>query len=215
VVPPTSPCGTQTTCYTAPCGNRTQAMPSKQTQQYERFQAHPGGFTWNGRSFRFDQIRHVFFSSMKDLDDETEAATLVLTLESGDRIPLSFEGLASYFSRHIANLRHLHAYLSYQSFQHRLERYLGELRHAGFFTYERCRFYPRTKIVFGNKEIPVRTTRLRKGHGFVELRKRDRTIFDTLKHRLHFAPFPRFRTETDTDVIFHLLDKLFGQRWKR
>ena len=190
-------------------------MASSQTRQYEQFQAHPRGFFWKGANFGFDQIRHVFFSSMYDDEESREAATLVITLDSGLKIPLTFDGLRSYFSRHIANLKHLHEFLSYQSFTYRLNRYLGEIGQHGFFTYDGCLFYPRTKIVCGAKEIPVRAAKLRKGDGFVELRKKNRTFLDTLKHRLHLSPFPRFSTETDSDVIFHLLDKLFGQRWKR
>jgi hypothetical protein len=190
-------------------------MASAQSRQYEQFQAHPRGFNWRGADFGFEQIRNLFFSCVEDEEEGREAAALVITVDSGVKIPISFDGLSSYFARHIANLKHLYEFLSHQSFTHRLNRYLGEIGQSGFFTYDGCLFYPRTKIVCGANEIPVRATKLRKGNGFVELRKKNRSVLDTLKHRLHLSPFPRFSTETDSDVIFHLLDKLFGQRWKR
>jgi hypothetical protein len=152
---------------------------------------------------------------MRDDEDGTDAATLVITTDAGSKIPLGFEGVTSYFARHIANLKHLHAFLSYQSFSYRVERYLEEVKAQGFFTYDNCRFYPRRSIVCGSKEIPVGAAKLRKGNGFIELRKKDRTFLDDVKHRLHLSRWPRISTENDGDVIFHLLDKLFGQRWKR
>ena len=135
-----------------PSASTRNSMPSPQSRQYEQFQAHPNGFRWRGADFNFNQIRHIFFSAMRDAEDGTDAATLVITVDSGSKIPLGFEGVTSYFARHIANLKHLHAFLSYQSFSHRVERYLEELKAHGYFTYDNCRFYPRRSIVCGSKE---------------------------------------------------------------
>jgi hypothetical protein len=190
-------------------------MPSSPTYAYRQFQAHAQGFCWQGEDFGFDQITHLFFSwGARGRDGRrsyrSEAATLRITVNAGETIVLNFKSRSGRPSENIANLRHLYVHLSYQSFPHRLERYKREVKERGYFSYEGYQFHPPGKIVRRSQEFPVRATKFRKGPGYVELRKKQLTFLDLLKREY----CPRFNTQNDTDVIFHLLNEEFGLRWK-
>lgn len=46
------------------------------------------------------------------------------------------------------------------------------------------------------------------------MRKKDFGMLDKIKREVSVTKIPQFSTVTDTDVIFHLLEKHMGLRWK-
>lgn len=198
-----------------------------QTKQYKQFQVvDPDGFLWKGEHLAFDSIRHLFFKWIKTIQrqnfvkvGEPEEAHILITLVDARTIHLSFDEQTILFGfntdkkRDIDNLKQLYVYLLEKSFEHRLAFYLRELHEKGYFEYDDCRFYPKERIIFfGNIAFPLATSHFLKGNGYVELKKREMTFTDKVKSGLGLAP--QFNTQTDPDVIFVLLDRLFGLRWK-
>ena len=201
-------------------------MPLFEKRQYEHFQAHPSGFVWKGTNFRFDQIVGLFFTRVQTTQrlnfvkvGVANSAALSITVESGQKITLDFDEAGFFYgwnsdkTKDLSNLKDVYLYLAEHSFPHRLARYLKELEENGYFTHDECRFYPRDKIVFRSKEFPLAATDFFRGYGYIEMRKRNFTMLDKIKREVSLTKIPQFNTQTNTDVIFHLLDKLFGLRW--
>ncbi len=203
-------------------------MPLFEKRQYKHFQAHPEGFVWQDTMFRFEQIVGLFFSRTITTQrmnfvkvGEAESAALKITTDTGKKIILDFDEAGFFYgwnsdkTKDISNLRDLYLYLAEHSFSHRLARYLKELKANGYFTHDECRFYPRDKVVFRSKEFPIGSTSFLKSYGYIVMRKKDYGILDKIRQEVSFTKIPQFNTQTNTDVIFYLLEKFFGLTWSR
>lgn len=194
--------------------------------QYNVFQVTADGFIHKGSSYRFDEITNLFFSRVMTTQrmnfvkvGEAESAYLHITLSSGKKIKLSFDesslfmGLNFNKQKDIKNLIDLYAFLAEKTFANRVRPYLQQINERGYFEHDECRFYPRDKIVFRNKEFPIRSSQFLKGYGYIELRPKDYGLVNKIMREISLTKLPQFSTQTDSDVIFYLLEKHFGLKW--
>jgi hypothetical protein len=196
--------------------------------QYKKFSVEENGFNFKGEFHDFNNIAHIFFTRIHTTQSmnfvkvgEADSSYLHITLDSGKKIKLSFDeagiflGFNSNKQTDLKNLTDLYIFLSEKSFQKRISKHIKDIKDKGYFIYDECYFYPaQKKIVFRNKEFPVETSSFLKGYGYIELRKKDFGFLDKVKREVSLTKTPQFNTQTDTDVIFTLLDQYFGLRWK-
>jgi hypothetical protein len=86
---------------------------------------------------------------------------------------------------------------------------------AGYWLYDECYFYPHKKVVFRGRDFDAGKDSFLRSYGNIELRKKDYGVLDKLKREVSLTKIPQFSTLTDTDVIFHMLDKHMGLRWNK
>ena len=194
---------------------------------HKQFQLTDDGFVWKGECLGFDSIRHLAFAWIRTTQrsnfvkvGEPEEAQLLITLNDGRRVFLRIDeqtilfGLNVDRKEDIQGLKDLYLHLLSTSFEYRMEHYLRELRDKGYFTYDECRFCPEERtIYFRRRAFPVGTCNFLKGNGYVEIKEKEMTFLDKVKRELLSWKVPQFNTQTDPDVIFLLLDRLFGLRW--
>ncbi len=196
--------------------------------QYEKLQVEENGFSYEGEFHEFNDIAHIFFTRINTSQrlnfmkvGDVDSSYLYLTLVSGKKIKLSFDeagifiGFNSDKKTDLKNLTDIYLFLSEKSFKERMDRYIKEIETEGYFLYDKCRFYPsERKIIFRSKEYPIDSSSLLKGAGYIELRKKEFGFLDKLKREVSLTKTPQFNTQTDSDVIFSLLDHYFKLRWK-
>ena len=196
-----------------------------ETDRYNAFQITADGFNYKGSSYLFDEISHLFFSHVLTTQrlnfvkvGQPESAYLHIILSSRKKLKLSFDEFSFWMGfnfnkkKDIKNLVHLYAFLAKKTFANRLEHYLRQISENGYFVYDNCRFYPNNKIVFRKKEFPVKSSSFMKRCGYVGMRPKS-GIVDKIIWEMSIINLPQFNTETDPDIIFHLLEKYLGLKW--
>lgn len=73
-------------------------------------------------------------------------------------------------------------------------------------------FYPHP-LVFKDKEFPIQSSSFLKGYGYIEMRPKDYGLMNKVLREVTFTKIPQFNTQTDSDVIFYILDEYFGLKW--
>lgn len=194
--------------------------------QYRAFHTDGDSLHYKGVRYALSDIAHIEFANVLTTHSvnlvetgKTASAALRIVLHSGRAINLSFDewSLLNWFrsktKEDIGNLNALYQFLATKTFAQRLQFYMAQVSQRGYFEYDECKFYPGDKIVFRRKEFPIRSSSFLKGSGYVELRPKNWTILDKIKREASFTKIPQFNYVTDTDVIFHILERSFGLGW--
>lgn len=174
----------------------------------------------------FDEIKHLFFRQVHIIQKlnfstvgEADKSELVITLLNNKKLRISIDESGILFinknkQAELSNLKDFYLCLAQQSFHIRLLHYRKEIEEKGYFEYDGCRFYPANRIIlFRDIAFPRDTSEFLLGQGYIEMRKKHRTTWDKVKKGLSLTKLPRFCVNTDTDIIFFLLEKYFGMRW--
>jgi hypothetical protein len=195
-------------------------------KQSRKFQRTDDGFVYKGTHHALSEIQHLFFNRVVTTQrmnfvkmGEAESALLLVTLRDGQKIKLSFDeaGLFMGFNSNkkddIQFLIDLYLDFANKTFQQRAEQYLTQVQYTGYFVYDGCKFYPRDKIVFKDKEFPIQSSSFLKSYGYIEMRPKDYGLMNKVLREVTFTKIPQFNTQTDSDVIFYILDEHFGLKW--
>jgi hypothetical protein len=193
--------------------------------QFKEFNLNGNSFSYKGKTYSSNNIRHIglyrAITSHKVNFIETgktEEVHIYLTMNGGQEVRISVDEQGFFFkkdkSSQIKTLVEFYSYLSYITFDRRVDFYESQIKSNGCFIYDRCSFYPNDKIVFMGREFSLESTSFLRGYGYVEIRKKDYGILDKIKREVSLSKIPQFSTIVDTDVIFHLLDKHFSLRWE-
>jgi len=192
--------------------------------KFKDFNLSGNSFTWNNRTYDVNTINHIgFYRAITTHKTnfyetgKTEKATLTLTLNNGQTVSISIDEQGIFWnknrSQQIQSLADFYGYLMQVTFDRRLKFYEDQIERNGYWLYDECYFYPHKKVVFRGKDFDVGADSFLRSYGNVELRKKDYGVLDKLKREVALTKIPQFRTLTDTDVIFHMLDKHMGLRW--
>lgn len=194
-----------------------------QNSQYKKFYIAEDreSLNYKGTVYKFSDITHLYFShsitrhSINLIETgKTEDVFLKIFLANGRSIKLAFTEIYKSKTReNLDNLISLYQFIAENTFNQRLQLYLCQVQKYGYFEYDECKFYPNDKIVFKNKSFPINSSSFLKGGGVIELRPKNWTIFDRIKRETTLTKIPQFCYETDSDVIFYILDKYFNLRW--
>lgn len=194
-------------------------------EKFKFFNLSRNAFSWKGKRYDIDTIKHIgFYRAITTHKTnfvetgKTEKAILSVTFNNGQTTKLSFDEDGLFWNkdktRKIQNLAEFYGYLSHITFDRRVKFYEEQIEREGFWTYDDCYFYPRKKVVFRGKDFDVFSSSFLRSYGCIEMRKKDFGILDKIKRGVSVTKIPQFSTVTDTDVIFHLLEKHMGLRWK-
>jgi hypothetical protein len=192
--------------------------------KFKDFNLSGNSFTWNNRTYDINAINHIgFYRAITTHKTnfvetgKTEKAILTLTLSNGQTVNMSIDEQGIFWNKNraqqIQSLADFYGYLMHVTFDRRLKFYEDQITQNGYWRYDECYFYPRKKIVFRGRNFDVGTDSFLRSYGNIELRKKDYGILDKLKREVSLTKTPQFSTLTDTDVIFHMLDKHMGLRW--
>ena len=193
--------------------------------KFKEFNLNGNSFTFKGRSYNTNDIRHIGFyravTTHKTNFIETgttEQVDIRLTMSGGQEVKISVDEQGIFFNKdksaQIKKVVEFYSYLSSVTFDRRLEFYESQIKRNGYFEYDQCYFYPHDKIVFRGRDFGLSSTSFLRGYGYVEMRKKDFGVLDKIKREVSLTKIPQFSTIIDTDVIFHLLDRHFSLRWK-
>ncbi len=196
----------------------------KITEKFKDFSLSGDSFSWKGQGYNISTIIHIgFYRSITTHKTnfvetgKTEKALLSLTFDNGQTLKLSFDEQGFFWNKdrtqEIKNLADFYSYLLQFTFERRVKLYEDQIKRDGYWMYENCHFYPRKKVVFRGKDFNVSSSSFLRSYGCIEMRKKDFGVLDKIKREVSITKIPQFSTVTDTDVIFHLLDKHMDLRW--
>ncbi len=200
------------------------ASRRKLLSQFREFNLNGNSFSFKGRTYRMNDIRHIGFYRAVTTHKtnfietgKTEQANIYLTMSGGQEVKISVDEQGVFFSKdksaQIKTVVEFYSYLSHVTFDRRVDFYESQIKRSGYFEYDECYFYPRKKIIFRGRDFDLSSTSFLRGYGYVEMKKKDFGILDKIKREVSLTKIPQFSTIIDTDVIFHLLDKHFSLRW--
>lgn len=195
------------------------------SEKFKDFNLSGNSFSWKGRAYDINAIIHVgFYRSITTHKTnfvetgKTEKAILTLTFSGGQTLNISIDEQGIFFNKNktqqIGTLADFYGFLLHVTFERRVRFYEEQIERNGYFVYDECYFYPHKKVVFRGRDFEVSTSSFLRSYGCIEMRKKDYGVLDKIKREVSLTKVPQFSTLTDTDVIFHLLDKYMGLRWK-
>lgn len=198
---------------------------AKLAEKFKDFNLSGNTFSWKGRAYDINAINHIgFYRAITTHKTnfvetgKTEKAILTLTFNSGQTLNISIDEQGIFFNKNrtqqIGTLADFYGFLLHVTFERRVKFYEEQIERNGYFVYDECYFYPHKKVVFRGRDFDVNTSSFLRSYGCIEMRKKDYGVLDKIKRELSLTKIPQFNTLTDTDVIFHLLDKHMGLRWK-
>ena len=199
---------------------------NKLYDKFKDFNLSGNSFSWNNRMYDINTINHIgFYRSVTTHKTnfvetgKTEKAILTLTLSNGQTVNVSIDEKGFFWNKNraqqIQSLADFYCYLMQVTFDRRLKFYEDQIERNGYWLYDECYFYPYKKVVIRGRDFDVSTDSFLRSYGNIELRKKDYGVLDKLKREVSLKKIPQFSTLTDTDVIFHLLDKHMGLRWNK
>ena len=205
----------------------TQARSSQPANfTFKKFRLEGDVIYWKEKSFPVSAIKHLFFKRVLTKQrvnlvkvGEAHSAHLTITMDGAEKINVSIDeatilmGWNRDKSHELKSIADIYLYLAKVTFEKRISLYVKQVADQGYFEYGGCRFYPKKKIVFRDKEFSLKDSSFLRSPGYVELRKKDFGLMDKVKREVSFTKIPQFNTQTDSDVIFTLLDYYFGLRW--
>jgi hypothetical protein len=181
------------------------------------------GFSHKEAKYLFSEVAHLFCSEKVTKTKLNVLITIGIassfsirvTFRNGHKIEILldeqgiFWGSNKDLSNEITELKKAVSEIYQATFAQRLEPFESEIAGKGFFTYDECRFYPNTKIVFRDKEFFLNNLSFR-NYGFaIELMPKNMSLMDKIIRANYPFKTPQFNTQTDHDVISHLLLKYF------
>lgn len=192
--------------------------------QFQEFNLNGNSFSLKGKSYSTKNIIHIGFHRAVTTHKtnfmetgKTEEVHIYLTMLGGQEVRISVNEQGVLLNRdkseQIKKVVEFHSYLSQVTFDKRVSFYETQIQKKGYFEYDKCYFYPPSKIIFHGQEFDMKTTSFFRRYGNVEMRKKDFGILDRIKREVSLSKIPQFNTLIDTDVIFHLLEKHFSLRW--
>jgi|ERR1039458_569785 hypothetical protein len=193
-------------------------------EKFKDFNLSGNSFSWKSRTYDINTINHIgFYRSITTHKTnfvetgKTEKAILTLTPSNGQTVNISIDEQGFLWNKNraqqIQTLADFYGYLTHVTFDRRLRFYEDQIERNGYWLYDECYFYPHKKVVFRGRDFDVQSSTFLRSYGSIELRKKDYGLLDKLKREVSLTKTPQFSTLTDTDVIFHILDKHMGLRW--
>ncbi len=178
-------------------------------------------FSYRSVVYRLGDVSHLYLRSVRSSVtlyflpiEVAERTKLRISFADGRIIRLRKSRLAKRRPGPEGNLVDLYAFLASRTFSQRIAPFDRQLAERGFFEYDNCRFYPRSRIVIRGREFPIEDSHFLKSYGFIEARLQRPYFHDKVRHFLDgVVPQLGFRTLWDTDVIFSLLERDFGLTW--
>jgi hypothetical protein len=186
-----------------------------------------GGFIYKDSKYLYSEVLHIYSSEILISQrvnvflkvGAANAYSVLIKLSSQREIKIIidestiFIGFTNDKSKEIDALKSAISQIQESSFDQRLSNYETQIKGKGYFSYDDCRFFPRDKIVFRNKEFLISESTLL-NYGFaIELRPKNYGWKEWLIRNNSPFKSPQFNIQTDTDVIFYLMEKYFGLRW--
>jgi len=206
--------------------NNIASDRSKIAEKFKDFSLVGNSFSWKSRAYDVNTINHIGFYRAVTTHKtnfietgKTEKAILTLTLSNGQTVNISIDEQGIFwrgnYAQKIQTLADFYGYLMHVTFDRRLKFYEDQIERNGHWQYDECYFYPHKKVVFRGRDFDVGTDSFLRSYGNIELRKKDYGVLDKLKREVSLTKTPQFNTLTDTDVIFHMLEKHMGLRWSK
>lgn len=196
-------------------------------KQYKDFQLYEDSFSYKDKVYDFANIKTIYFEWMNINQymnftkiQEAQKIDLKLYMLDGEKIRIAFDERGFWYGskekkkEDIDNLKEVYSFIAKKTFQNRHSNYLRQIEKNGFFEYGGCQFYPNNKIVFRGRDFLLNSSTFVNLGSWIEMRKKDWGLLNKVKRELTLTKLPSFETNEDTDVLFFLLDKLFGLRWK-
>lgn len=197
---------------------------NKLAEKFKDFNLSGKSFSWKNRTYDINTISHIgFYRAITTHKTnfvetgKTEKAILKLTLDNGQAVSISIDEQGILWNKNraqqIQTLADFYGFLMNVTFDRRVKFYEDQIERNGFWLYDECYFYPHRKVVFRGRDFDVTSSSFLRSYGYIEMRKKDFGVLDKIKREVSLTKIPQFNTTTDTDVIFHLLDKHMGLRW--
>jgi len=197
---------------------------NKLAEKFKDFSLQGHSFSYKGKAYDINGINHIGFYRAVTTHKtnfvetgKTEKVILTLTFSGGQNLNISIDEQGVFFnksrSQQIQSVADFYSYLSRVTFDRRVRSYESQIENNGYFVYDECYFYPKSRVVFRGRGFDIASTSFLRSYGVVEMRKKDFGFLDKIKREVSLTKIPQFNTATDTDVIFHLLEEHFGLTW--
>ena len=160
---------------------------------YKKFELGNSGITYKDEYHDFSDIKHLHFERVVTTErvnfvkvGEPERAILKIELLNGVIIKIKFSESTMFVGfnldkKHdIKNLLQLYIELSEKTFEYRLKQYINQITMEGFFIYDKCRFFPNSKIVIKNVGYVIEDCNFLKSPGYITVKKKNPTIMNKM-----------------------------------
>lgn len=194
---------------------------------HKRISVDNSGFRYRFRYYPFQDVSHIYrYRGQLTIHDfalvmksVTRSIDLKIDFHTGKSVRLYVDeltllrGFKFDRSAELAFLEDFYTILANETFANRMRHYLNQIEDRGYFTIGKCRFYPNDRVItFDDRVFPVAKSAFRERYGEVTFQSRNSSMGEKLMQGLLIKGTPKFNVSTDSDVIFFLLDKLFGIR---
>lgn len=197
---------------------------NKLAEKFKDFSLSGNTFSYKGKAYDVNGINHIgFYRAITTHKTnfvetgKTEKVILTLAFAGGQALNIAIDEQGVLFnksrSQQIQTVADFYSYLSRMTFDRRVRHYESQIERNGYFVYDECYFYPNSRVEFRGRSFDVNSTSFLRSYGVIEMRKKDFGFLDRVKREVSITKIPQFNTATDTDVLFHLLEKHFGLTW--
>lgn len=108
----------------------------------------------------------------------------------------------------------LYEHLSRSTYKQRLNAYMQELEHCGYFNYSGYQFFASARAIrLGERNFTTENTEILRHYNYIELKPKQEGLLRKAQLRLWGGRVQSIDVLTDTDVIFALLAHFYGLRW--
>jgi hypothetical protein len=169
-------------------------------------------------TFPLNSLRHIQYQKTRTIHKtnfvktgESLEAMLIITLDSGKELTISFYKYGEGESAEIAKVDDTLINLLNLTRNNRVKKYFEDVEKLGYFRYGTLKFYPKEKIVRGKKEYRIVEYKVLKSGRLILLRnKNDKGLFRKMSN---YFTNVSFEMKYDPDIAFFMLDKFFGWKW--
>lgn len=181
-------------------------------------------FTLNGTNYPFSGFKHIEFLWIKTTErlnfvkvGEPEEAILDIIMDSGNKVRMKINestiimGWNRDRQDDIFYMMEIHEKLMKRTAQIRLNKYLDVRRTKGYFEYLEWQLIPPNSFIYKGRTYKINDYKLMKGKNYISFEKKDKNMIERLGEAWSV---PYFETVRDPDIIFFLLEKEFGLKWR-
>jgi len=192
----------------------------------EDLQVHESGFVVRGQHYDFQVVEHLEWhathltvrTNFRKTGERYDAdlSIYVRSMHKPIRISAGNVWLGGFrdTARMCTTLRGMYVQLAEKTFSYRMVSYLDEIDKHGYFTYDGIRFHANGEIVRKNRAINIEDINLciNPEDGF-ELLAVEKEIGFLKSWFRKVVPLMRIFTNTDQDILYALLQSLYGRGW--
>lgn len=198
----------------------------KNTVEQTGFKLNADGFHYRGLNYLFDEVANIsrFRTGLErryvGMSNGTrdDAISIVFEMSSGEKVQLTEQPtwLSSSKIAKIAEIERIFKIVSERTYQHRMQKYLDQVKTEGFFHYSGWYFYPDKRKILNvekGRAYSIDAIDMLISYGWIEVREQAESLGQKISRKIKTNL--GINTLQNTDVFFALLKHFFNLEWRK